>query len=103
VDWPVVMATTLLAMVPPVVVGVVMQKQFIAGMTETEKARQGAEPRRGGAGCPTRTCRMLQSVPQQPSKSCDGHHDCPSCRENRLLSVVKLLTPGESAPMIQSI
>jgi sn-glycerol 3-phosphate transport system permease protein len=37
VEWPVVMATTLLAMLPPVAVVVVMQKQFIAGMTETEK------------------------------------------------------------------
>jgi sn-glycerol 3-phosphate transport system permease protein len=37
VDWPVVMATTLLAMLPPVAVVIVMQKQFIAGMTETEK------------------------------------------------------------------
>jgi sn-glycerol 3-phosphate transport system permease protein len=31
------MATTLLAMLPPVLVVVIMQKQFIAGMTETEK------------------------------------------------------------------
>jgi sn-glycerol 3-phosphate transport system permease protein len=37
VEWPVVMATTLLAMLPPVLVVVLMQKQFIAGMTETEK------------------------------------------------------------------
>jgi len=37
VEWPVAMATTLLAMLPPVVVVVLMQKQFIAGMTETEK------------------------------------------------------------------
>jgi sn-glycerol 3-phosphate transport system permease protein len=37
VEWPVVMATTLLAMLPPVVVVIVMQRSFIAGMTETEK------------------------------------------------------------------
>ena len=37
VEWQVVMATTLLAMLPPVIVVIVMQKQFIAGMTETEK------------------------------------------------------------------
>ena len=37
VEWQVVMATTLLAMLPPVLVVVLMQKQFIAGMTETEK------------------------------------------------------------------
>lgn len=37
VEWPVVMATTLLAMLPPVIVVIVMQKQFIAGMTERDK------------------------------------------------------------------
>jgi len=37
VEWPVVMATTLLAMLPPVLVVIVMQRSFIAGMTETEK------------------------------------------------------------------
>ncbi len=37
VEWPVVMATTLLAMLPPVAVVVLMQRSFIAGMTETEK------------------------------------------------------------------
>jgi len=31
------MATTMLAMLPPVIVVVLMQKQFISGMTETEK------------------------------------------------------------------
>ena len=37
VEWQIVMATTLLAMVPPVAVVVLMQRQFITGMTETEK------------------------------------------------------------------
>jgi len=37
IEWNIVMATTLLAMLPPVIVILVMQKQFIAGMTETEK------------------------------------------------------------------
>ncbi len=37
IEWQIVMATTLIAMLPPVVVVVLMQKQFIAGMTETEK------------------------------------------------------------------
>jgi ABC-type sugar transport system, permease component len=37
IEWQVVMATTILAMIPPVVVVIVMQKQFVAGMTETEK------------------------------------------------------------------
>jgi sn-glycerol 3-phosphate transport system permease protein len=36
-DWPVIMATTVLAMVPPVAVIILMQKQFVKGMTETEK------------------------------------------------------------------
>jgi sn-glycerol 3-phosphate transport system permease protein len=31
------MATTMLAMVPPVVVVVTMQKLFVKGLTETEK------------------------------------------------------------------
>jgi len=37
IEWPIVMATTLMAMLPPVIVVLVMQKQFIAGMTDTEK------------------------------------------------------------------
>ncbi|OHD21168.1 MAG: glycerol-3-phosphate transporter [Spirochaetes bacterium RBG_16_67_19] len=37
VEWPVAMATTLLAMLPPVLVVILMQRSFIAGMTETEK------------------------------------------------------------------
>lgn len=37
IEWQIVMATTLLALIPPVIVVIVMQKQFVAGMTETEK------------------------------------------------------------------
>ncbi|HOI99150.1 MAG: L-arabinose transport system permease protein AraQ [Spirochaetes bacterium ADurb.Bin110] len=37
IEWQIVMATTMLAMLPPVIVVVLMQKQFISGMTETEK------------------------------------------------------------------
>ncbi len=37
IEWQIVMATTLLALIPPVLVVILMQKQFIAGMTETEK------------------------------------------------------------------
>lgn len=37
IEWQIVMATTLIAMIPPVFVVVAMQKQFISGMTETEK------------------------------------------------------------------
>jgi sn-glycerol 3-phosphate transport system permease protein len=37
IEWQIVMATTLLALIPPVLVVVIMQKQFIAGMTDTEK------------------------------------------------------------------
>jgi sn-glycerol 3-phosphate transport system permease protein len=36
-DWQIIMASTMLAMVPPVAVVVFMQKQFVRGMTETEK------------------------------------------------------------------
>lgn len=36
-DWPVIMATSLLAMIPPVVVVVGMQKLFIRGLIEQEK------------------------------------------------------------------
>lgn len=36
-EWQIIMATTILAMVPPVLVVVSMQKQFVKGMTETEK------------------------------------------------------------------
>ena len=36
-EWPVVMATALLAMLPPVFVVVVMQKLFVRGLVETEK------------------------------------------------------------------
>ena len=36
-EWQIIMATTMLAMVPPVAVVVFMQKMFVQGMTETEK------------------------------------------------------------------
>lgn len=35
--WPVVMATTILTMLPPVLVVIIMQRQFIKGLIETEK------------------------------------------------------------------
>ena len=37
IEWEIVMATTLLAMIPPILVVVLMQKQFVKGMTDTEK------------------------------------------------------------------
>jgi sn-glycerol 3-phosphate transport system permease protein len=37
IDWHLVMATTILAMLPPVLVVVVMQRQFVRGLVETEK------------------------------------------------------------------
>jgi sn-glycerol 3-phosphate transport system permease protein len=37
VEWQIVMATVMLAMLPPVIVVIAMQKQFVAGMTDTEK------------------------------------------------------------------
>jgi len=37
IDWHIVMATTILAMVPPVVVVVLMQRWFVKGLVETEK------------------------------------------------------------------
>jgi sn-glycerol 3-phosphate transport system permease protein len=36
-EWHIIMASTMLAMIPPVLVVIFMQKQFIRGMTETEK------------------------------------------------------------------
>ena len=36
-EWPVVMATSILAMLPPVFVVIVMQKLFVRGLVETEK------------------------------------------------------------------
>jgi sn-glycerol 3-phosphate transport system permease protein len=36
-EWPVVMATAVLAMLPPVAVVVIMQKLFVRGLVETEK------------------------------------------------------------------
>jgi sn-glycerol 3-phosphate transport system permease protein len=36
-EWQIIMASTMLAMLPPVLVVVFMQKQFVRGMTETEK------------------------------------------------------------------
>ena len=35
--WNLVMATTMLAMIPPVIVVVTMQKLFVRGLVETEK------------------------------------------------------------------
>ena len=36
-EWPVVMATAVLAMLPPVAVVILMQKLFVGGLVETEK------------------------------------------------------------------
>jgi sn-glycerol 3-phosphate transport system permease protein len=36
-EWQIILATTMLAMIPPVIVVVAMQKQFVSGMTDTEK------------------------------------------------------------------
>jgi len=36
-DWPVIMATSILAMIPPVLVVVGMQKLFVRGLVESEK------------------------------------------------------------------
>lgn len=36
-EWNIIMATAMLAMIPPVLVVILMQKQFVKGMTETEK------------------------------------------------------------------
>jgi len=36
-EWQIIMASTILAMLPPVLVVIFMQKQFVRGMTETEK------------------------------------------------------------------
>jgi sn-glycerol 3-phosphate transport system permease protein len=37
VDWPIIMATAVLAMLPPVLVVLLMQRWFVRGLTETEK------------------------------------------------------------------
>ena len=36
-DWPVIMATSILAMVPPVIVVISMQKLFVRGLVDSEK------------------------------------------------------------------
>ena len=36
-DWPVIMATSILAMIPPVIIVVSMQKLFIRGLVDSEK------------------------------------------------------------------
>ena len=36
-QWHLIMATTMLAMIPPVLVVIFMQRQFVQGLTETEK------------------------------------------------------------------
>jgi sn-glycerol 3-phosphate transport system permease protein len=36
-DWHIVMATTMLAMLPPVLVVVVMQRLFVKGLVDAEK------------------------------------------------------------------
>ena len=36
-DWPVIMATTMLAMLPPVCVVIGMQRLFIKGLIDSEK------------------------------------------------------------------
>jgi sn-glycerol 3-phosphate transport system permease protein len=37
VEWQIVMATTLIAMIPPVLIVLFMQRQIVSGMTDTEK------------------------------------------------------------------
>ncbi len=37
VDWPIIMATAVLAMLPPILVVILMQRWFVRGLTETEK------------------------------------------------------------------
>jgi sn-glycerol 3-phosphate transport system permease protein len=36
-DWHIVMSTTILALLPPILVIVAMQKQFVKGLTDSEK------------------------------------------------------------------
>ena len=36
-DWPVIMATSILAMIPPVIVVIGMQRLFIRGLVDSEK------------------------------------------------------------------
>lgn len=36
-EWQIIMATTMLAMLPPVIIVVIMQRLFVKGLTETEK------------------------------------------------------------------
>jgi sn-glycerol 3-phosphate transport system permease protein len=36
-EWHIIMASAMLAMIPPVLIVIFMQKQFVRGMTETEK------------------------------------------------------------------
>jgi sn-glycerol 3-phosphate transport system permease protein len=36
-EWHIIMATTILAMLPPLVVVIGMQRLFVKGLTETEK------------------------------------------------------------------
>jgi sn-glycerol 3-phosphate transport system permease protein len=36
-EWQIIMASAMLAMIPPVLIVIFMQKQFVRGMTETEK------------------------------------------------------------------
>jgi sn-glycerol 3-phosphate transport system permease protein len=36
-EWPIVMATTLLAVLPPVLVVLLMQRWFVKGLVEAEK------------------------------------------------------------------
>ena len=36
-EWQIIMATTMLAMLPPVIVVIAMQKLFVKGLVETEK------------------------------------------------------------------
>ena len=36
-EWQIIMATTMLAMLPPVAVVILMQRLFVKGLVETEK------------------------------------------------------------------
>jgi sn-glycerol 3-phosphate transport system permease protein len=36
-EWHIIMASTMLAMMPPILIVILMQKQFVKGLTETEK------------------------------------------------------------------
>jgi hypothetical protein len=100
-EWNVVMATAMLAMLPPALVVMLMQKWFVKGLVDTEKNNgmpshsQRRQALRQRARPPTRS--STASTPRSPTAS-SSSSSAPGCGKSTLLRMVaglEEITGGE--------